>query len=68
MVKRVLGAVVALLVLGGLGALIWQAKDWGNLALVLVGMICISITVLLADRLANIIERALLPWQRGGRH
>ena len=52
----------------GLGALIWQAKDWGNLALVLVGMICISITVLLADRLANIIERALLPWQRGGRH
>ena len=49
----------------GLGALIWQAKDWGNLALVLVGMICISITVLLADRLANILERALLPWQRG---
>jgi taurine transport system permease protein len=49
----------------GLGALIWQAKDWGNLALVLVGMICISITVLLADRLANLIERALLPWQRG---
>src|SRR5262245_33901465 len=25
----------------GLGALIWQAKDWGNLALVLVGMVCI---------------------------
>lgn len=48
----------------GLGALIWQAKDWGNLALVLVGMICISITVLLADRLANMIERLLLPWER----
>ena len=33
----------------GLGALIWQAKDWGNLALVLVGMLCISLTVLVAD-------------------
>jgi taurine transport system permease protein len=48
----------------GLGALIWQAKDWGNLALVLVGMICISITVLLADRLMNLIERLVLPWER----
>jgi taurine transport system permease protein len=48
----------------GLGALIWQAKDWGNLALVLVGMVCISITVLIADRLANAIERLLLPWER----
>lgn len=51
----------------GLGALIWQAKDWGNLALVLVGMICISITVLLADRLADAIERLLLPWERNRR-
>lgn len=51
----------------GLGAIIWQAKDWGNLALVLVGMICISLTVLLADWLANILERALLPWQRNRR-
>ncbi len=48
----------------GLGAIIWQAKDWGNLALVLVGMICISLTVLLADWLANALERVLLPWQR----
>jgi taurine transport system permease protein len=48
----------------GLGALIWQAKDWGNLALVLVGMIGISITVLIADLLANQIERLLLPWER----
>ena len=48
----------------GLGALIWQAKDWGNLPLVLVGMVCISITVLLADRLMNVIERRLLPWER----
>jgi len=48
----------------GLGALIWQAKDWGNLSLVLAGMVCISITVLLADFLANRIERLLLPWER----
>jgi taurine transport system permease protein len=48
----------------GLGALIWQAKDWGNLALVLVGMVCISITVLVADWLMNRIERMLLPWER----
>lgn len=51
----------------GLGAIIWQAKDWGNLALVLVGMICISLTVLIADRIANVIERLLLPWQRNRR-
>ena len=48
----------------GLGALIWQAKDWGNLPLVLVGMVCISITVLIADVIANRIERLLLPWER----
>jgi taurine transport system permease protein len=48
----------------GLGALIWQGKDWGNLALVLVGMLCISIVVLLADKLANLLERLLLPWER----
>jgi taurine transport system permease protein len=51
----------------GLGAVIWQGKDWGNLALVLVGMLCISIVVLLADKLANILERALLPWERHAR-
>ena len=48
----------------GLGALIWQGKDWGNLALVLVGMLCISIVVLAADKLADILERLLLPWER----
>jgi taurine transport system permease protein len=48
----------------GLGALIWQGKDWGNLALVLVGMLCISIVVLLADKVANVLERLLLPWER----
>lgn len=51
----------------GLGALIWQAKDWGNLPLVLVGMLCISLTVLAADWLAVRIERALLPWERNRR-
>ena len=48
----------------GLGALIWQGKDWGNLPLVLVGMVSISITVLIADFLAERIERVLLPWER----
>ena len=42
----------------GLGALIWQAKDWGNLPLVLVGMLCISLTVLVADWLMVRLERA----------
>ena len=51
----------------GLGALIWQAKDWGNLPLVLVGMLCISLTVLLADWLALRIEVWLLPWERARR-
>src|SRR5262249_44654004 len=48
----------------GLGAIIWYGKDWGNLALVLVGMVGISITVLLADVVAERIERLLLPWER----
>jgi taurine transport system permease protein len=48
----------------GLGALIWQGKDWGNLALVLVGMLCISVVVLLADKIADILEDLLLPWER----
>ena len=48
----------------GLGALIWQAKDFGNLALVLVGMVCISLTVLVTDLLANRLEILLLPWER----
>jgi taurine transport system permease protein len=51
----------------GLGALIWIAKDWGNLPLVLVGMVCISLTVLVADAFANRIERILLPWERNRR-
>jgi taurine transport system permease protein len=51
----------------GLGALIWQAKDWGNLALVLVGMLCISLTVLVADWLMLRLEQLLLPWERSRR-
>ena len=47
----------------GLGALIWQAKDWGNLPLVLVGMLCISLTVLVADWVALRLERLALPWE-----
>ena len=48
----------------GLGALIWFAKDWGNLALVLVGMAGISLTVLVADAVAERLEWVLLPWER----
>jgi taurine transport system permease protein len=48
----------------GLGSIIWQAKDWGNLPLVLVGMVCISLTVLVADWVMDKLERLLLPWER----
>jgi taurine transport system permease protein len=52
----------------GLGALIWEAKDWGDMTVVLVGMVSISVTVLLADLLATRVERALQPWERNRRH
>lgn len=48
----------------GLGAIIWRAKDGGNLGLVLVGMLGISITVLVADFLVDRLERILIPWER----
>lgn len=48
----------------GLGALIWQGKDFNNLALVLVGMAAISVTVLMMDVLVRLIEDRLLPWER----
>jgi taurine transport system permease protein len=48
----------------GLGALIWEAKDWGDMTMVLVGMVSISLTVLAADAAANRIERWLQPWER----
>lgn len=51
----------------GLGAIIWIAKDWGNLPLVMVGMVCISITVLIADFAVDRLERLLLPWERNRR-
>jgi len=47
----------------GLGALIWRAKDGANLGLVLVGMLGISITVLVADFLAERLEHMILPWE-----
>lgn len=48
----------------GLGAMIWEAKDWGDMTTVLVGMVSISMTVLAADLVANRIERAVQPWLR----
>jgi taurine transport system permease protein len=51
----------------GLGAIIWRAKDGGDLALVLVGMIGISVTVLIADRIVDRLERIFLPWERARR-
>src|SRR5262245_39009949 len=48
----------------GLGALIWFAKDWNNMALVMVGMVSISITVLVIDSLFRAIEDRILPWER----
>jgi taurine transport system permease protein len=48
----------------GLGALIWFAKDWNNMALVMVGMVSISLTVLLIDSAFRAIEDRILPWER----
>lgn len=48
----------------GLGALIWYAKDWNNMALVMVGMISISVTVLVIDSAFRVIEDRILPWER----
>src|SRR5262249_17985953 len=48
----------------GLGALIWFAKAWNNMALVMVGMVSISVTVLLIDTAFRAIEDRILPWER----
>jgi taurine transport system permease protein len=48
----------------GLGALIWFGKDWNNMAIVMVGMACISLTVLTIDSLFRSVEDRLLPWER----
>lgn len=51
----------------GLGSLIWEAKDWGDMTMVLVGMVSISLTVLAADAIANRVELLLQPWERNRR-
>lgn len=48
----------------GLGFLIWNAKDWANMAQVIIGMMGISITVLLLDSAFRGVESHLIPWQR----
>lgn len=48
----------------GLGALIWFGKDFNNMAIVMVGMACISLTVLTIDSLFRTVEHRLLPWER----
>lgn len=50
----------------GLGVLIWSQKEWGGIALVFSGMICISVTVLVLDVIFRGIERFLVPWERRG--
>lgn len=51
----------------GLGFLIWNAKDWANIAQVIVGMLAISITVLALDIIYRLVERRLTPWRRNER-
>jgi taurine transport system permease protein len=48
----------------GLGFLIWNAKDWGNIGQVMVGMLMISATVLFLDAIFRVLETALIPWKR----
>ena len=48
----------------GLGYRILNAKDLYNTPLVLLGMICISVTVLLLDIVFRVIEGLALPWLR----
>ncbi len=50
-----------------LGFLIWNAKDWANIAQVIVGMLAISITVLALDIIYRLVERRLTPWRRNER-
>lgn len=51
----------------GLGFLIWNAKDWANIAQVIVGMLAISATVLALDVIYRLVERRLTPWRRNER-
>jgi taurine transport system permease protein len=51
----------------GLGYLIWNAKDWSNVAQVICGMLAISGTVLILDTVVRAVEHRFIPWQRGQR-
>ena len=51
----------------GLGYLIWNAKDWSNVAQVICGMLAISMTVLALDSALRSIEHRFIPWQRSQR-
>jgi taurine transport system permease protein len=48
----------------GLGFRIWNAKDNFNTPLVLLGMVCISVTVLVLDLVFRLVEWGALPWLR----
>ncbi|MHC4779112.1 MAG: ABC transporter permease [Planctomycetota bacterium] len=48
----------------GLGFRIWTAKDYSNTSLVLLGMVCISVTVLVLDLAFRFFEWVALPWLR----
>src|SRR6185437_12916621 len=52
----------------GLGFLIWNAKDWGNIAQVIVGMLTISATVVVLDMALTRLQAQLLPWLRNESH
>lgn len=51
----------------GLGFLIWNAKDWGNIAQVIAGMLTISATVVVLDAIFAGVQARLLPWLRSER-
>ncbi|NIR89353.1 MAG: ABC transporter permease [Gammaproteobacteria bacterium] len=48
----------------GLGFLIWNAKDWGNISQVITGMLAISATILFLDALFLRFQYRLFPWLR----
>lgn len=52
----------------GLGFFIWNAKDWGNISQVIMGMLSISAVVVVLDAALAGIERRLLPWLRSEHH
>jgi taurine transport system permease protein len=52
----------------GLGFLIWNGKDWGNISQVIVGMLTISLAVVVLDTIFGILQQRLLPWLRRERN